>query len=80
MSAILLVGTLFLSGAEPQANAADAAEKKANRLICRTVGTTGSRLGGQRVCMTAAQWEERKRATRATIDRAQTQQINKSGT
>ena len=26
------------------------------RRICRRIGTTGSRTGGQRVCMTADEW------------------------
>ncbi|HEX8643651.1 MAG TPA: hypothetical protein VF702_07030 [Allosphingosinicella sp.] len=31
-------------------------ERSAERRICRRIDTTGSRTGGQRVCMTAEQW------------------------
>ena len=27
------------------------------KIVCRKIDQTGSRLGGKKVCMTAAQWE-----------------------
>jgi len=42
-----------------------------NRTICRSVAVTGSRLGRQRVCQTAAQWQQIRRDNRRSIERAQ---------
>lgn len=39
------------SGAQEQRS-----ERPAARRICRRVETTGSRTGGQRLCMTAEEW------------------------
>lgn len=39
------------SGAQEQRS-----ERPAERRICRRLDTTGSRTGGQRVCMTAEEW------------------------
>ena len=43
---------------------APAATKTADRVICRTIEETGTRLGGKRVCMTQLQWEEQRREAR----------------
>ena len=73
-AALLLTGTAAIAadGREPESG-------KKNGMICRAQGETGSRLGGKKVCMTREQWEDMKRETRQNIDRAQTQQVNKSG-
>jgi hypothetical protein len=42
-----------------------------NRTICRSIAVTGSRLGRQRVCQTAAQWQQVRRDNRRNIERAQ---------
>ena len=42
-----------------------------NRTICRSVAVTGSRLGRQRICQTAAQWAQVRRDNRRNIERAQ---------
>ena len=42
-----------------------------NRMICRTLEGSGSRLERQRACHTAAEWTELRRQTRASIDRIQ---------
>jgi hypothetical protein len=82
MKIALLIASLVVSGAGAAAaasepKAATGEDKVSSRIICRTQGLTGSRLGSQRVCMTVAQWAEHKRVTRDTLDRAQTQQINR---
>lgn len=33
------------------------AAKPEDKVVCRFINTTGSRLGGERVCKTRAQWE-----------------------
>ncbi len=42
-----------------------------NRRICEVEETTGTRLGARKVCMTAAQWAEKRREHRETVERAQ---------
>lgn len=39
-------------------------KKDPGRKICKTIQKTGSRLGGQRICMTAQEWEEQRRVAR----------------
>jgi hypothetical protein len=46
-----------------------------NERICRPAAETGSRLGHARICMTRSQWEEQRRETRQTVDRAQTTRV-----
>jgi hypothetical protein len=53
--------------ATPPATPAPAAAD-ANKVICHSEETTGSRLGNVRVCMTKAQWEARSAADRATLE------------
>ena len=48
-----------------------------NRMICRTMEGSGSRLERQRACHTAAEWAELRRQTQANIDHIQT---NRPGT
>lgn len=43
-----------------------------NRIVCRNMHETGSRLALRRVCMTQSEWEEQRRETRQNVDRAQT--------
>ena len=45
--------------------------KDPNRKICEKVEKIGSRLNIVRVCMTARQWEEQKRAHREDFERVQ---------
>jgi phage shock protein A len=45
--------------------------KDPNRQVCQTIEETGSRLGRTRICQTAQQWEEQRRAQRADVERAQ---------
>ena len=60
-----------LAGADPAPTAPAVATAtpapKANdpkMLICRSVETTGSRLGGRRACMTKAEWDDQARVSR----------------
>jgi len=45
--------------------------KDPNRVICEKQGVVGSRLATKRVCMTAAEWEIRRREDREAIEKAQ---------
>ena len=59
----------------PGAPAPAAPEKK----ICRSEGTTGSRLGSSRRCLTAAEWREMERIQRQQIDEQHRLQNNGRG-
>jgi len=45
--------------------------KDPNRIICEKVQDTGSRVATSKVCMTAQQWEEKRRADRAYVEESQ---------
>ena len=85
MYKILALGLLFVPSLALAAVGSDSASPaagsndKGSKMICREVDETGSRLGGKRVCMTRDQWEEQRRAARAAIERAQSQQSNPCG-
>jgi hypothetical protein len=38
------------------------------RVVCKTIRTTGSRLQGERVCKTKSQWDEEKAQARQKMD------------
>ena len=40
-------------------------------MICEREDTTGTRLGARKVCLTAAQWQEKRREHREELERAQ---------
>ena len=76
--------TLFLVVAMAIVPAAASAEdKKANkdpnRMVCEKQEVVGSRLATKRVCMTAAEWEAKRRDERQMIDRSQMQQRGPTG-
>lgn len=49
----------------------------AEKTICKRLATTGSRVDGQKVCKTVAQWEQdRIRARRATEDKQRDNLLN----
>ena len=50
-----------------------------NEAVCEEEEVLGSRLATRRVCMTRAQWEEKRRDDRALVDRSQTQLCVASG-
>ena len=78
MRLLLLSAVLIL----PAAAVAAGSERKADdpqKLICKNLRETGSRLATKRVCMTEAEWAEQRRTTKEDIDKAQTTQINKGG-
>lgn len=45
-----------------------------DEMICERQKVLGSRLAKRKVCMTRAQWEERRRDDRDLVHRSQTQQ------
>ncbi len=51
----------------PVAGSEAAAPPKDDKVICRTITPTGSRLGGSRVCRTAQQWRDLQHNNQQTI-------------
>jgi len=66
------------SGPTPAAPSTTTQSYDGNQTICRTVRDTGSRLARTRLCMTRAEWDQRRRDTRSNLERAQTVQVNKT--
>lgn len=54
-------------------DAADIEDASQNRIICKTVKSTGSRLRGEKVCMTKAQWAQKQQEERQVTERSQNQ-------
>lgn len=42
-----------------------------DRIVCEREETTGSRLGARRVCLTVAQWEDKRREHREHTEKVQ---------
>ncbi|HEY2050177.1 MAG TPA: hypothetical protein VGH03_12605 [Caulobacteraceae bacterium] len=59
----------------PPAAVAPAGQNKKNdpsqRVICKTQDEIGTRLGGKRVCMTKAQWDQQQLDARDSVDNIQ---------
>ena len=53
--------------------------KDPGRIICEKVEETGSRLSARRVCMTAQQWDDRRRTDREGVENAQNTRTEPSG-
>jgi hypothetical protein len=75
---------LLVTAALGMASAATAEDKKKeakdpNRIICEKQEELGSRLGSKRVCMTAAEWQQKRLNERQMIDRSQTLQKGPTG-
>ncbi|HTK58704.1 MAG TPA: hypothetical protein VL336_06950 [Sphingomicrobium sp.] len=69
--AIGIIAALALIPAAAWADDKKAEAKDPNRIICEKQGVVGSRLATKRVCMTAAEWEIRRREDREAIEKAQ---------
>lgn len=70
---VLLVAALALIPATASAEEKKA-DKDPNRMVCEKQEVVGSRLATKRVCMTASEWEQKRREERQMIDRSQVQQ------
>jgi hypothetical protein len=64
---------LLAAFSEPNANqAADGANEqpKTERLICKRIDASESRMASKRICKTAKQWKAEQRSDDGTLDRA----------
>lgn len=69
IAALAVIPTVAVAGDKPAA-------KDPNRIICEKQGELGSRVATKRVCMTAAEWEIRRREDREAVEKAQ---VNRRG-
>jgi hypothetical protein len=58
-------------GSKPTVVAGKGKSYDPNRMVCQREETTGTRLGARKVCLTALQWEEKRREHREQLERAQ---------
>jgi len=78
----LLFGILAAVAVTAAASAADEkkpAQKDPNRIICERQGDVSSRVATKRVCMTAAEWEIRRREDREALEKAQINRTSPTG-
>ena len=52
---------------------ATAKDKDPNRIICERQEEIGTRLGGKKVCKTAAEWQQERQQQRETLEGVQRQ-------
>lgn len=72
-AAMTLTGILPASAQSTEAPAAKAPKaRNMDEVVCEKTEVIGSRLATKKVCMTRAQWAERRRADQQEIERAQT--------
>lgn len=70
--ALLVSAAPAVAQTQPTTGTAPASKAKdPNRVICERIKDTSSRIGGKRICMTAAQWEEQRRRDREYVEDAQ---------
>jgi hypothetical protein len=67
---LLLTGGAAAPDEPPNGNDPD-------RIVCRTIGESGSRLRHTRICHSLSEWAERQRRTQELIDRMQTNHATK---
>lgn len=72
VAALALVPAVAIAENKPAA-------KDPNRIICERQGDVSSRVATKRVCMTAAEWEIRRREDREALEKAQLSRTSPSG-
>jgi hypothetical protein len=77
--AVAIFATFALLPAIASADEKKADKNDPDRIICEKQKELGSRLATKKICMTAAEWEVRKREDREAIDKGQMQARGPSG-
>ncbi|MCF2515952.1 hypothetical protein LVY65_12890 [Sphingomonas sp. G124] len=77
--AVVVFAALALVPAVAAAEVKKTDNKDPNRIICEKQEVVGSRLATKKICMTAAEWDDRKREDREAIDKGQRQARGPSG-
>ena len=73
ITAVLGALLALSAAAQERHHGKDRAPPDPNEMVCEKQEVLGSRLAVRRVCMTRAQWADRRAQDRQTIDRSQTQ-------
>lgn len=74
--ALLFAAPPVLAQAQANGQPAPASkDKDPNRIICQKIEETGSRVASKKVCMSAQQWEEKRRGDREYLEDAQQRSI-----
>jgi invasion protein IalB len=74
---VALAVSAAASAQAPSSSGASEGGANPNQVICRTQRETGTLLGRVRICKTRTEWEAQRRETRQTVDRAQTNRVNR---
>jgi hypothetical protein len=67
------------AAAPPQTQSNAKPKEDPNEKICMKEEVTGSRLGAKRICMTRAEWADRKLQDQQELTRVQTQRSGPTG-
>lgn len=68
---IVMTIALLVQAATPTPVAAAHPPAAKEKMVCITEAVVGSRLGGHRICRTAAEWERDRREGQDDVERAQ---------
>ncbi len=68
---MMLTSLILLQAIQPlpAVQAVAAATTVKPKMVCRTVGSTGTRLGSKRICALKADWEQREFQDKQAIER-----------
>jgi hypothetical protein len=76
VSALMVLAVPALAQRPDQTTGASQAQAKRNpadKVICKTEETTGTRLGGHKVCATEQEWRELAEQTQAAVQKLEQQ-------
>ncbi len=72
LSFMAVVAMVSVTPAVAQASDSKKKSKDPNEVVCEKQEVLGSRVATKRICMTRAEWAEKRRLERLEIDKAQT--------
>lgn len=76
LSALIVLAPPLVAQSPTQTTAQNQAQPKPNavdKIVCKTEETTGTRLGGHRVCATETEWRELAEQTQAAVQKIEQQ-------
>lgn len=76
LSALIVLAHPLVAQSPTQTTAQNQAQPKPNavdKIVCKTEETTGTRLGGHRVCATESEWREQAEQTQAAVQKIEQQ-------
>jgi hypothetical protein len=76
LSVLIVLAASAVAQSSSQTTAQNPTQPKPNtadKIICKTEETTGTRLGGHRVCATEAEWRDLAQQTQAAVQKIEQQ-------